>query len=95
MGRIGRCRLRVGTEAVWVPPVMKTWTPKGGSRSDIDIPSSIRAMKDGAVDVLVKPFSEEQPLSAINYALQQTREATRQRVGPSSSADDSPETRLR
>lgn len=62
---------------------------------DIDIPSSIRAMKDSAVDVLVKPFSEEQPLSAINYALQQTREATRQRVGPSSSADDSPQTRLR
>ena len=62
---------------------------------DADIPSSIRAMKHGAVDVLVKPFSEEQLLSAINYALQQPREATRQRVGRSTSADDRPETKLR
>jgi hypothetical protein len=43
---------------------------------------------DGEVD-------EEQPLSAIDYVLQQAREATRQRIGPSSPVDDSPETRLR
>ena len=63
--------------------------------ADVDIPSSLRAMKDGAVDVLVKPFSEEQLLSAINSAVQLAREAAGERVGRSGSSDDSPETKLR
>src|SRR4051812_34805772 len=38
-----------------------------------DIPSSVRAMKSGAIDYLPKPFSEEQILSAIEIALAQDR----------------------
>jgi len=41
-----------------------------------DIPSSVRAMKDGAVDFLPKPFSKEQLLAAIESGLARDR-ATR------------------
>jgi FixJ family two-component response regulator len=38
-----------------------------------DIPSSVRAMKAGAVDFLPKPFSDEQILAALDSALERDR----------------------
>lgn len=39
-----------------------------------DIPSSVRAMKAGAIDFLTKPINEEDLLQAINTALSRDRE---------------------
>ena len=44
-----------------------------------DIPSSVRAMKAGAVDFLTKPFREADLMRAINAALAQNRDAGRKR----------------
>jgi FixJ family two-component response regulator len=40
-----------------------------------DIPSSVRAMKDGAVDFLVKPFSQQELMTAIDVAIARDRHA--------------------
>lgn len=40
-----------------------------------DIPSSVRAIKAGAVDFLTKPFRKEDLMFAINAALAQSRES--------------------
>jgi FixJ family two-component response regulator len=45
-----------------------------------DIPSSVRAMKAGAVDFLTKPFREPDLMRAIDAALAQSRESTRRRA---------------
>lgn len=45
-----------------------------------DIPSSVRAIKTGAVDFLTKPLREADLMRAINAALAQNREARRKRA---------------
>jgi FixJ family two-component response regulator len=45
-----------------------------------DIPSSVRAIKAGAVDFLVKPFKHEDLMAAIDSALKQNREARAKRA---------------
>jgi FixJ family two-component response regulator len=45
-----------------------------------DIPSSVRAMKGGAVDFLTKPLKEADLMRAIHTALAQSREARRERA---------------
>lgn len=42
-----------------------------------DIPSSVRAMKKGAVDFLTKPLKQEELMRAINSALEQDRDRRR------------------
>jgi FixJ family two-component response regulator len=45
-----------------------------------DIPSSVRAMKDGAVDFLVKPFSQQDLVAAIDAAVTSDRHARLERA---------------
>jgi FixJ family two-component response regulator len=45
-----------------------------------DIPSSVRAMKAGAVDFLTKPFNQQDLLEAIHAAVAQDRKARRERA---------------
>lgn len=45
-----------------------------------DIPSSVRAIKAGAVDFLTKPFRDSDLLRAVQAALAQSREAKRKRA---------------
>jgi FixJ family two-component response regulator len=44
-----------------------------------DIPSSVRAMKAGAIEFLSKPFSEQELLQAISAAIARDREARQHR----------------
>jgi FixJ family two-component response regulator len=45
-----------------------------------DIPSSVKAMKAGAIDFLTKPINEEQLLQAIDTALNRDRESRHNRA---------------
>lgn len=45
-----------------------------------DIPSSVRAIKAGAVDFLTKPFSEADLMRAVHAAISQDRDARRERA---------------
>src|SRR4026208_872499 len=45
-----------------------------------DIPMSVRAMKDGAVEFLTKPFRDQDLLDAIHQALDSDRAASEQRA---------------
>ena len=45
-----------------------------------DIPSSVRAIKAGAVDFLTKPFKEEDLMRAVHAAIAQDRDARRKRA---------------
>ncbi len=45
-----------------------------------DIPSSVRAIKAGAVDFLTKPFNKQDLLEAIHAAVAQDRKARRERA---------------
>ena len=46
-----------------------------------DIPSSVRAIKAGAVDFFIKPFRHDELMRAIESALTQNREARAKRAG--------------
>jgi len=43
------------------------------------VPMSVRAMKSGAVDFLQKPFDEQDLLNAVRQAIEQDRQARRER----------------
>jgi FixJ family two-component response regulator len=45
-----------------------------------DIPSSVRAIKGGAIDFLTKPFSEEDLMRAVQAGIEQDREARVERT---------------
>jgi FixJ family two-component response regulator len=45
-----------------------------------DIPSSVRAIKDGAVDFLAKPFSQQDLVAAINAAIARDRNTRLERA---------------
>jgi FixJ family two-component response regulator len=46
-----------------------------------DVPSSVRAMKAGAIEFLLKPFDDQELLRAIDAAIAQDREARLKRAG--------------
>ena len=45
-----------------------------------DIPSTVRAIKDGAVDFLAKPFSQQNLMAAVDAAVVRDRHARQERV---------------
>lgn len=45
-----------------------------------DVPMTVRAMKDGAIEFLIKPFRDQDLLDAIQQALEQSRALRRQQA---------------
>jgi FixJ family two-component response regulator len=56
-----------------------------------DIPTSVRAMKAGAIEFLTKPFDDDELLSAIGQAINSGRQFEQSRVRPIQRHDDSEE----
>lgn len=52
-----------------------------------DIPSSVKAMKAGAVDFFPKPFNDEELLKAIREAIQRDHQARNDRAGRAAVAE--------
>jgi FixJ family two-component response regulator len=52
-----------------------------------DIPSSVKAMKAGAVDFFPKPFNDEDLLQAIREAIQRDHQARNDRAGRAAEAE--------
>jgi FixJ family two-component response regulator len=42
-----------------------------------DVPTTVQAMKAGAVEFLTKPFRDEEPLSAVGAAIERSRSVLR------------------
>lgn len=71
--------------SAWAPAGRRDANPDGLRHPHIvfitghgDIPSSVRAMRAGAVDFLTKPFEEADLMRAIHAALAQNLEAVRE-----------------
>jgi len=58
---------RVAADRVWMPIIFITGYG--------DIPTTVRAMKAGAIEFLTKPFDEDELLSAIRNAIEQSQTA--------------------
>jgi FixJ family two-component response regulator len=43
-----------------------------------DVPMTVRAMRDGAIDFLIKPFRDQELLDSIQHALERSRSERRQ-----------------
>ncbi|RQS57031.1 DNA-binding response regulator [Burkholderia sp. Bp8963] len=52
-----------------------------------DVPTTVRAMKAGAVEFLVKPFDDQVLLDAIRHAIERSRAALREEAGMQSIRD--------
>jgi FixJ family two-component response regulator len=52
-----------------------------------DVPTTVRAMKAGAVEFLTKPFDDQVLLDAIRYAIERSRVALRKEAGMQSIRD--------
>jgi len=52
-----------------------------------DVPTTVRAMKAGAIEFLTKPFDDQVLLDAIRYAIERSRVALREEAGMQSIRD--------
>jgi FixJ family two-component response regulator len=65
----------------------RTDTPIIFITSHGDVPTTVRAMKAGAVEFLTKPFDDQVLLDAIRYAIERSRVALREEAGMQSIRD--------